>query len=66
MGVLGKVLWFVLGFVVAGILWKVEAFWFALPFVVAGIMLGVLMNAGFVLLQSIARGLKRMAHQSQA
>ena len=66
MGVLGKILWFALGFVVAGVLWKAEVFWFALPFVVVGVVLGVLMNAGFVMLQSIARGLQRIAHRSHA
>src|SRR5260370_20971868 len=61
-----RVLWFALGFVVVGILWKVEVFWFALPFVVAGVVLGVLMNAGFATLQSIARQIKRTAHRSHA
>ena len=61
-----RVLWFALGFVVASVLWKVKVFWLLLPFVVPGVILGVLMNAGFVTLQSITRRIKRTAHRSDA
>jgi hypothetical protein len=61
-----RVLWFALGFAVASILWKVGILWLVLPFVVAGVGLGVLMNAGFVTLQSLAKRMKRTTRRSHA
>jgi len=61
-----RVLLFALGFVVASIVWRVAFVWAVLLFVVPGVILGVLMNGGFVLLQRIAKRMKRTADRSHA